>query len=120
MPQLTLEERIDRLESIEAIKRLKATYCMYCDANYDPDGICSLFTEDGVWDGGPSFGRYQGHEQIRKFFESISGTIVFAAHLVLNPIITVDGSRARGRWWLHTPCTVINDAGGPLAAFRVR
>ena len=120
MPQLTLEERIDRLESIEAIKRLKATYCMYCDANYDPDGICSLFTEDGVWDGGPSFGRYQGREQIRKFFESISGTIVFAAHLVLNPIITVDGSRARGRWWLHTPCTVINDAGGPLAAFRVR
>jgi hypothetical protein len=57
-----------------------------------------LFTEDGVWDGGPSFGRYQGHEQIRKFFESIFGTIVFAAHLVLNPIITVDGSRARGRW----------------------
>jgi ketosteroid isomerase-like protein len=55
------------------IKRLKAVYCMYCDAKYDAAGICSLFTEDGVWDGGPSFGRYQGHDQIRNFFEGISG-----------------------------------------------
>ena len=111
--QLTLEARLDRLESIEAIKKLKAVYCMYCDAKYDPDGICSLFTEDGVWDGGASFGRYQGQEQIRKFFAGISGQIVFAAHLVLNPIITVDGDQACGRWWLHMPCTTINEAGNP-------
>jgi hypothetical protein len=90
MPQLTLEERVDRLESIDAIKRLKAVYCMYCDAKYDAEGICSLFIEDGVWDGGPSFGRYEGHKQIRRFFERISGDILFAAHLVLNPIITVE------------------------------
>jgi hypothetical protein len=113
MPQLTLEERVDRLESIEAIKRLKAVYCLYCDAKYDAEGICSLFTEDGVWDGGPSFGRYEGHGQIRKFFEGISGNILFAAHLVLNPIITVEGTKAHGRWWLHMPCTAINDAGNP-------
>ena len=63
MPQLTLEQRVDRLESIDAIKRLKALYCMYCDAKYDAEGICSLFVEDGVWDGGSSFGRYEGHQQ---------------------------------------------------------
>ena len=78
MPQLTLEERVDRLESIDAIKRLKAVYCMYCDAKYDAEGICSLFIEDGVWDGGPSFGRYEGHQQIRSFFERISGDILFS------------------------------------------
>jgi hypothetical protein len=111
MPQLTLEERVDRLESIDAIKRLKAVYCMYCDAKYDAEGICSLFIEDGVWDGGPSFGRYEGHRQIRSFFERISGDILFAAHLVLNPIITVEGDRAHGRWWLHMPCTALNDVG---------
>jgi SnoaL-like domain len=111
MPQLTLEERVDRLESIDAIKRLKAVYCMYCDAKYDAGGICSLFTVDGVWDGGLSFGCYQGHDQIRNFFEGISGDIVFAAHLVLNPIITVHENQARGRWWLHMPCTAINNAG---------
>jgi hypothetical protein len=89
MAQMTLEERVDRLESIDAIKRLKAVYCMYCDAKYDADGICSLFVEDGVWDGGPSFGRYEGHQQIHSFFKGISGDILFAAHLVLNPIITI-------------------------------
>ena len=70
---------------------------MYCDAKYDAEGICSLFIEDGVWDGGPSFGRYEGHQQIRSFFERISGDILFAAHLVLNPIIMVEGDRAHGR-----------------------
>ena len=84
---------------------------MYCDAKYDAEGICSLFIEDGVWDGGPSFGRYEGHQQIRSFFERISGDILFAAHLVLNPIITVEGDRAHGRWWLHMPCTALYDAG---------
>lgn len=113
MAELSLEQRLDRLESIEAIKQLKAVYCMYCDAKYDPEGICSLFTADGVWDGGEAFGRYEGTDQIRKFFESISGDIVFAAHLVLNPIITVDGDKARGRWWLHMPCTAINESGKP-------
>jgi hypothetical protein len=111
MEQLTLEQRVDRLESIESIRRLKAIYCMYCDARYDADGICSLFTEDGVWDGGPSFGRYAGLVQIRKFFRGVSSDIVFAAHLVLNPIITVDGDSAHGKWWLHMPCTAVNDAG---------
>jgi hypothetical protein len=113
MPQLTLEQRVDRLESIDAIKRLKAIYCLYCDAKYDSDGICSLFTDDAVWDGGPSFGRHEGLAQIRKFFEGISGDIVFAAHLVLNPIITVDGDQAHGKWWLHMPCTAINHHGIP-------
>jgi hypothetical protein len=111
MAQMTLEERVDRLESIDAIKRLKAVYCTYCDAKYDADGICSLFVEDGVWDGGPSFGRYEGHQQIHSFFKGISGDILFAAHLVLNPIITVEGDRARGRWWLHMPCTALNNTG---------
>ena len=91
MPQMTLEERVDRLESVEAIRKLKAVYCMYCDAKYDPEGICSLFAEDGVWDGGVSFGRYEGHEQIRNFFKRISSDIVFAAHLVLK-------SHHHGRW----------------------
>ena len=108
MPQLTLEQRVDRLESIDAIKRLKALYCMYCDAKYDAEGICSLFVEDGVWDGGSSFGR---HQQIRSFFRRISGDILFAAHLVLNRVIMVEGDRAQGRWWLHMPCTALNNAG---------
>lgn len=37
-----------QLEDIEAIKTLKARYGYYCDDNYDPDGISSLFVENGV------------------------------------------------------------------------
>ena len=51
-----------QLEGIEAIKILKARYGYYCDDSYDPDGISSLFVEDGVWDGG-QFGRYEGRNR---------------------------------------------------------
>ncbi len=46
-------EKIQWPFDIEQIKQLKHRYCAYCDEQYDPDGIASLFTEDGVWDGGP-------------------------------------------------------------------
>jgi SnoaL-like domain len=44
----TLEERVQRLEDIEDIRRLKIRYAQFCDAQYDPDGIASCFTDDAV------------------------------------------------------------------------
>ncbi len=107
----SMEERLARLEAIEEIKALKARYCALCDADYDPDGLAALFLPDGIWDGGP-FGRYEGRAAIRTFFQGISGTIRFAAHLVLNPIIEVQGpDTATGKWRLIMPCTVTGDDG---------
>jgi len=106
-----LNSQIAELTSIENIKKLKAIYCGYCDNNYDPEGLASLFVEDGVWDGGPEFGRHVGTQAIKKFFTSASGSIVFAAHLVMNPIINVDGDKANGKWRLIMPCTVNNEQG---------
>lgn len=106
MPEATLERRLTRLEAIEEIKRLKARYCAYCDDRYDPDGIAGLFTEDGTWDG-ESFGRHVGRDAIRSFFQRASGEITFAAHLVLNPIISItDAGHAVGKWRLIMPATV--------------
>ena len=101
----SLERRIARLTSIEDIKQLKARYCAYCDDGYDPRGVGSLFVADAVWAGGERFGRYEGRAAIEGFFAGISGDIVFAAHLVLNPIITVEDDAANGKWWLLMPCT---------------
>ena len=101
--------------AIEDIKQLKARYAAYCDHQYDPDGIASLFVEEGVWDGGDAFGRHEGRAAIRSFFSQVSKQIVFAAHLVLNPIIEVDGDRATGNWRLIMPCTVKNEDGAPEA-----
>lgn len=109
MTEPSLEQQVARLAAIEDIKQMKAQYCAYCDAGYDPEGIASLFVEDGIWDGGPEFGRYEGVAAIKEFFRGISGDILFAGHLVLNPIITVDGDTAHGRWWLIMPCTTNTD-----------
>jgi len=106
-----LERRVDTLESVEAIKRLKHQYCAYCDDGYDPDGIASQFVEDGVWDGGAAFGRYEGRDAIRTFFAGVSERIVFAGHLVTNERIDVDVATdtARGRWWIIMPATMLED-----------
>ena len=104
MGEATLEQQVARLTAIEDIKQMKALYCHYCDNDYDPEGIGALFVEDGIWDGA-DFGRYVGRAAIKEFFSGISGDIIFAGHLVLNPIITVDVDTANGKWWLIMPCT---------------
>ena len=102
---LDLEGRIQRLEDIEEIKQLKAKYCRFCDEGYDPDGIASLFTDDGIWDGGRTFGRAEGREGIRRHFTGAAKRISIARHQVMNPIIEVDGDSASGHWLLFQPCT---------------
>ncbi len=103
MSEASLADRVARLEAIEAIKQLKATYCLHCDDNYDPDAIAALFVEDAVWDGGRKRGRLVGRAAIRDFFAGVSGKIVFAAHLLINPIIEVRGDTATGRWRMLMP-----------------
>jgi len=111
MASETFEQQVARLAAIEDIKILKARYCAYCDDGYDPDGIISLFIEAGVWDGGEEFGRHEGRAKIHSFFSNVSEQILFAAHLVQNPIITVDGESATGEWRLLCPCTTRSEAG---------
>jgi hypothetical protein len=103
----SVDERLARLEAIAEIMRMKAQYCAFADADYDADGIAGMFVPDGIWDGGPEFGRHVGREAIRAFLERTRETIRFAAHLVMNPLIEVqDQARASGRWRLFMPCTV--------------
>lgn len=100
-----LEKRLAFLEDIEEIKALKARYCFYCDQGYDADKIADLFTEDGVWDGRPKWSVYKGRAAIRKFFKEVPQHISFAVHNVMNPIIEVNGNKAKGIWNLFQPCT---------------
>ena len=104
-----LERRVETLESVEAIKRLKHQYCAYCDDGYDADGIAAQFIEDGIWDGGDDFGRYEGREAIHAHFTRVSSQIVFAGHLVMNERIDVDldNDSARGQWWIIMPATIV-------------
>jgi hypothetical protein len=108
--------RLANLEDLEAIRALKIRYARFCDDNYDPDGIASLFVDDGVWDGGELFGRRQGVEEIREHFRGAPSRIPWALHFTLAPEITLDGGpgpqrRALGTWYLWQPCTRRSAAG---------
>lgn len=57
-----LERRVRALEDANAIRNLKARYAAYCDDQYNPDGIASLFAEDAVWEN-KNHGSYQAAMQ---------------------------------------------------------
>jgi len=104
MDMAELEKRITRIEDIEAIKELKARYCDICDDDHNPSRITTIFVEDGIWEGG-DFGKAQGHEAIRKLFQTFQQHISFSQHMVLNPIIEIEGNRAKGVWYFFGPFT---------------
>ena len=62
----TLEQRVQRLEDLEQITEITMQLARHFDNNYHADGVVSLFTDDGVFDGGP-FGRYEGLQAIHGF-----------------------------------------------------
>jgi len=99
-----LVRRITRLEDIEAIRQLKARYCEICDDDHDPERITSVFTEDAVWEG-RGIGRAEGHAQIRELFARFQRAMSFTQHMVMNPVLTVDGDRATGTWYFFGPFT---------------
>jgi hypothetical protein len=112
-----VEARLRRLEDAEAIRVLKARYAELADARYGPGGpkpagelaglaaqIAALFTEDAVWDGGPSLGLCRGRAEIEARFRE--PTLAFSWHLFAKPRIEVEGDRARARWDVLAPCTL--------------
>ena len=66
---MSIEARLRRVEAAEQIRLLKARYCDLCDAGYPADALCSLFTEDGVWDGG-EMGVFEGRDALHRFFST--------------------------------------------------
>ena len=114
-----LEDRIQVLEDLEAIKKLKAKYGHLCDARYDLQTmtmkkeaeveviarhIANLFSEEGVWDGGEKLGVARGREKIYQRFKE--SAFKFAVHYFVMPDITIEGNKARARWYLLQAATL--------------
>jgi SnoaL-like domain len=99
-----LERRLQRLEDIKQIELLKYRYAAFCDDGYDPDGIASLFIENGRWIVDGVGGHNENREEIRAHFDALSGAIPWAQHYMINPNVVVapDGQSATG--WFHLLC----------------
>ncbi len=111
-----LRVRVEAAEAVLAIQNLKARYAQLVDERYvrgkvAPDEkvaavaeqIAALFSEDGVWDGGPALGVSTGRAEIAARMRA--PTLLFSWHFFLKPQIQVDGEHARGRWDILSPCT---------------
>ncbi len=114
-----LEKRITRLEDLESIKQLKARYCEICDDNHNAERITSIFTDSGIWEG-RGIGKAQGHAEIKALFEDFQKKISYSQHMVLNPIIEVDGTTATGVWYFFGPFTFYEDNQAMWQAARYR
>ncbi len=110
-----LRRRVEASESVLAIHSLKARYGELVDRRFArghvvgpallarlADEAATLFTEDGVWDGGPGLGSATGRRAIADRLGS--PTLDFSRHLFVKPRIEVDGERATARWDLLSPC----------------
>ena len=64
--------------------------------------VAELFTEEGVWDGGPGLGVATGRPAIAARLRQ--PTLVFSRHFFVNPRIDVAGDAATGRWDVLSPC----------------
>jgi len=98
MTDKNLEARIQHLEDTAEITRLMNEYCYHAD-NADGENWAQVFTEDGAFET-DLFGSVEGRAEIRALQHRS-----FAIHMNTNPIIDIDGDKARGRWILLMPCS---------------
>ena len=94
----SIEQRLRRLEDGDAVWRLFMTYKEHLDQR-NFKAYASLFTDDAVWIG--NLGKCQGPAQIEdmlmKTLEVFPSDHERAHHLVLNPVIDVDGDTASAK-----------------------
>lgn len=88
----------DRIEDKLEIMELKYQYCYATDA-LDADWLVDAFAPDGSFEIG-FYGSVTGHDEIRDYIDWFGDReYEVRSHNVFNPLITVDGDTAEGRWY---------------------
>lgn len=94
---MSLESRVTALEARERIRELRYRYGD-CVDNGRWKEWASLFANDG-WLSADGTEQIQGREALAAFGAStIEEAFDYSAHTMHNPIIELDGDRARGHW----------------------
>lgn len=93
----TIETRLDRIESRFAIDALVSDYCHGFDKR-DWDRFIAIWWDNAVWEIGPPFGDFAGHDGIAHVTRDILWNAWRASsHFTTNLVITFDSAdRASG------------------------
>mgnify|MGYP000182646146 FL=1 len=87
----TLSQQVDELTSRSAIRDLVSNYCLGFDS-HDWDRFISIWHEDAVWDIGPPFGLFSGHQEIYQAVHDVLYPFWRESHhLSTNLLITFEG-----------------------------
>jgi len=107
---LTLEQRVERMEAEAEIRQVLIEYGAYLDGR-DYAAYADLFAQNGVWVGG--FGSFTGPAAIRQMLETNLGPAEpgfinkSSYHMMTNPLIEIDGDRAQVTskylFWTRSP-----------------
>lgn len=113
MTQHDLEARIKELEDVRAITEVMNRYVHSLDYG-DLEAVVDQFMDDAKFQvrmrageqRGPLIGRYDGKEKIRALYAAATATTrqsdfyPHPSHLLMSPLITVEGDRAKGFFYL--------------------
>ncbi len=123
MTDKSLEERIKILEDIENIKKLMFNYTYWLDYG-ELDKAMDCFMDNAVMDVNvrgevkedeSTFEfKYEGIEEITNFYNIYvhQKDKFSASHLILNPVVEVNGDRATGIFYLLEPTYVVRAMWG--------
>jgi hypothetical protein len=118
-----LEVRVRKLEDVEEIKKLMWNYTYWLDYG-EFDKVMDCFVGDAKMDirtrGEPAEGEAvlnfacEGKEAIREFYSLVlhHKDRFSASHLILNPVVTVEGDKATGIFYLLEPTAIVRAMWG--------
>ncbi len=102
-----LEKNVQTLEDVVAIENMHRDFIYWLNNRQSEDWlneiefprVMDLFTDDAVV-AMTSYGEYEGKTEIKKLMEKLVSEVAFSGGRIImtQPIIDVDGDRARGRW----------------------
>jgi SnoaL-like domain len=96
----SIEAQVRQLQDVEAIKALRYNYSYGANIIDGQPGdlkkFAALFAHDGIFDVG--MGVAKGPAEIEKMMRSLTTQWKCAMHYMLNPVITLKGDRADGKF----------------------
>jgi uncharacterized protein (TIGR02246 family) len=96
-----MEKRLQALEDAEEIRKLHTDY-IYNLSNWEFEKMADCFAEDAVEEGIHGGQKHEGKAAIRKMFEEMAQSPPQkGGHMLIQPVISVDGDRAEGHWIMY-------------------